>query len=57
MMETIEGILQLIEGVKRNGIATRNIAEIEECREAFDGLGGYMACNGSKVDLWVIETG
>lgn len=52
MMETIEGTLQLVKSVKRNGVTARNIAKVEKCREAFDDLGGYMAGDGSKVDLW-----
>ncbi len=51
-METIKGILKLIKSVRCDGIVTCNIAEIQKCREASDNLRGYMASNGSKVDLY-----
>ena len=50
-METVKGILELVESIRRDGIATCNIAEIETCGEAFDNLRGYVAGDGSNVYL------
>ena len=50
-MKTIKGVLEFIESIRCDGVATCNLAKIEECGEAFDNLRGYVTGNGSKVDL------
>jgi len=50
-METIQGVLELVESIRGDGIATCNLAEIKECGEAFDNLRRYMTSNGGEVDL------
>jgi hypothetical protein len=47
----IEGILEFIESIRCDGIATCNLAKSKECGEAFGNLRGYITTNGSKVDL------
>jgi hypothetical protein len=51
IMESIERILELIERISCNGVATCNLAEVKKCGEAFDNLCGDVASDGSKVDL------
>jgi len=51
IMETIQSILEFIESVGCDNVVACNIAKIKKCGEAFDDFGGYMAGNGSEVDL------
>jgi hypothetical protein len=50
-METIQGVLELVESIRGDGVTTCNLAEIKECGEAFDNLRRYMTSNGGEVDL------
>jgi hypothetical protein len=50
-METFKRVLEHIKITRSDGVAACNVAEIKQCRQTFDNLGRYMACDSTKINL------